>query len=281
METFSERLGIVPVRTALQHRSMDDHLRTALWNVFYLCTRQWEESETEEVQPLARLWAKHWKRAWDEMPRYGGELIETAKTHFMKNEWYAVYDLVEFIAGEIEEEDEEDAIYGWFDEVLAENLSPYRFVEGYLVEIDRETDVQAIEIALKVTHPYQGAHTHIEEALRLLADREHPNARLSIKESISAVESIAKLITGLPKATLSPALRKLEQAGVSLHDKQIEGWVALYGYSSDAKGIRHAAMTKPEVTVDEARYWLVSCSAFVSLLIHLWEDSIIGSRPDE
>lgn len=51
----------------------------------------------------------------------------------------------------------------------------------------------------------------------LLADRKSPDYRNSIKESISAVEAICKLITGSQKATLEDALRQLETKLGSVH----------------------------------------------------------------
>jgi hypothetical protein len=33
--TFSQRIGIRPIKSAIQIRSMDADLRVSLWNVFY------------------------------------------------------------------------------------------------------------------------------------------------------------------------------------------------------------------------------------------------------
>ena len=42
----------------------------------------------------------------------------------------------------------------------------------------------------------------------------------------------------------------------------------LYGYTSDANGIRHAGnIGGPSSTFEEAKFMLVSCSAFVNYLI--------------
>lgn len=49
-----------------------------------------------------------------------------------------------------------------------------------------------------------------------MSDRQKPNYRNSIKESISAVESICKIITQDEKATLGKALKKIENLHPSL-----------------------------------------------------------------
>jgi hypothetical protein len=40
----------------------------------------------------------------------------------------------------------------------------------------------------------------------------------------------------------------------------------MYGSTSDAQGIRHALREEPTLDSDDARFMLVSCSAFVNYL---------------
>ncbi len=107
-----------------------------------------------------------------------------------------------------------------------------------------------------------------ETALDHLADRESPDYRNSIKESISAVESLCKLIAGDKKATLSNALDTLEQRrGVDLHKALRNAFCALYGYTSDASGIRHALLDEPDLDIEDATFMLVTRSAFVNYVL--------------
>lgn len=57
-----------------------------------------------------------------------------------------------------------------------------------------------------------------------------------MKESISAVEALVKQVTGT-KDTFGAALKKL---GVDAHPAFVEACSKIYGYTSDADGIRHA-----------------------------------------
>ncbi len=109
---------------------------------------------------------------------------------------------------------------------------------------------------------------HFKTALELLSDRTSPDYRNSIKESIIAVEAISKLITGNSGTTLGRALATIESQGqVQLHTKLKDGFINLYGYTSDAHGIRHALKDDEHPAFEDARYMLVSCSAFVNYLI--------------
>ena len=54
---------------------------------------------------------------------------------------------------------------------------------------------------------------------------------------------------------------------VKLHPKLQEGFKALYGYTSDTHGIRHALKDDATPDAEDAKFMLVSCSAFVNYLV--------------
>ena len=97
-----------------------------------------------------------------------------------------------------------------------------------------------------------------------------PDYENSIKESISAVEAICCIITDDDKATLGKALGKLEQAGITIHGSLKSAMEKLYGYTSDENGIRHAGIDFKGASSEDAKYMLVTCSAFVNYLMEKW-----------
>src|SRR5581483_9551223 len=105
--------------------------------------------------------------------------------------------------------------------------------------------------AIASTQGVGGAAEHLRDALEQLADRVSPNYRNSIKDSISAVESVVKVIAGT-NARLGKALKRLTDAGIDIHPSLREGFSKLYGYSSDADGIRHAMMEESNLGQDDA-----------------------------
>ena len=40
----------------------------------------------------------------------------------------------------------------------------------------------------------------------------------------------------------------------------------IYGYTSDEDGIRHSMLELPKINFEDAKYMLVSCSAFINYL---------------
>ena len=106
-------------------------------------------------------------------------------------------------------------------------------------------------------------------------DRDNPDYENSIKESISAVEAICEIITGTKgkEATLGNMLKKMEEKGVEIHGGLKSAFNILYGYTSDANGIRHAGdIGGASSTFEEAKFMLVACCAFTNYLTALNAD---------
>jgi len=90
------------------------------------------------------------------------------------------------------------------NDVLESEMSAYRFVGKYITQITSKEEISEIEEALRT--PLKPVRIHLEKSLELLSDRKSPDYRNSIKESISAVEAVCKIITGDKKATLGKCL---------------------------------------------------------------------------
>lgn len=108
-----------------------------------------------------------------------------------------------------------------------------------------------------------GAATHLRQAGERIRDRDWPG---SVRESIHAVESVAKRIDPGSAGALGKLLAVLEGRG-GLHGALKAGFSSLYGYTSDEPGIRHALLEdESKVTQDEAIYMIGACAAFCSYL---------------
>ena len=106
----------------------------------------------------------------------------------------------------------------------------------------------------------------------MYAKRPIPDYENSIKESISAVEAMCCIITGMTgkQATLGNAIKKLKDCGVHIHSAMESAFSSLYGYTSDENGIRHGGIDFANTPAEDAKYMLISCSAFVNYLIEKW-----------
>jgi len=268
MKSFSQRKGFKPVSEVIQVDNMNEELRNSLWNVLdiFLWSADGyvhKQHGTPDIKPFSEsLWFRFFKKPIDTIPsRYNSDILKAIRGFFFVCAWYEVYDFIEFI---VDYYKESPRLIKVLNAVLEREISGYRIISGKVVDITNEQEVQMLQEALQDTR-FEGVNSHLQRALELLSNRENPDYRNSIKESISAVESIAKIITGNPKTTLGEALKFLEKNG-KIHTALKSGFSNLYGYTSDEGGIRHAMLEEPNLTSADAKFFLLSCTSFVNYL---------------
>jgi len=280
MKPFSERYGHKQPKVDVQIDSMDDDLRNALWNEVYAAFSADAYghygflllSRSDESLYTA-FWKSFFKLPLDKMSTEISGYLLSLKDLFEKLDWYEVYDLIEFmldwIAKDYLSKNQLVAFKNKLNSALESNLSGFRIIGDCVTPIIEDAEIEEIESAIRLVEPLTGVKKHLKTSLEFFSRKHDPDYRNSIKESISAVESLCKIICGDPKATLGEALDSIEKNGlVSLHKALKSGMSKIYGYSSDEQGIRHAFTDgKSEILQEDARFMLVSCSAFINYLI--------------
>jgi hypothetical protein len=254
--SFSDRLGITKPKTILQVEAIDDDLRNGLWQA---CTESYFHfgniHNYKFDEPfraiMARVYVDFFKKTSEVVP-YGYESgIGAIREWFFKAEWWQVYNCVEFFLSE-------------FDEPPFPQAGLFR--AGQFVAITDKVELSTVSQAANLGSKFSGAREHIRSAIALFSKKPHPDYRNSVKESISAVESTARIVTGNPKATLGDALKAMNSK-IAIHSALREGMNKLYGYTSDEGGIRHALLEESNVDEAEAKFMMVACSAFVNFCI--------------
>ena len=261
MTLFSHRKGLKKVRTEIQVDSIDEELRNLLWNAL---SKYYWKRPVDKYPFLEVLWNSYLKRPTDGLVGRWTEDYGQIRSYYFGCKWFEVYDFIEFIANNYPNGKTNSEFTEACNGVLEEELSAYRFVGNQIVQITSEEEISEIEESLET--PLKPVRTHLENSLKLLSDRKSPDYRNSIKESISAVEAISRLITKKEKATLGQALEQLETE-IPLHGALKKAFSNLYGYTSSAEGIRHALLDESTLSFEDAKFMLVSCSAFVNFLI--------------
>jgi hypothetical protein len=265
MTFFSKRKGLKSVRNVIQKETMDNDLRVGLWNVFY--TIHVEGGHYTVAKIVDKLWTEYYKFPIDESPsRDQGNHVYIFRKMFFEANWYVVYDLLEAAVAYCDYDFLNEQFVDNVNLVLERELSAYRFVGSQIAEITSEQEITSIETALALSPNV--VQLHLQQALEHFADRKNPDYRNSIKESISAVESLCSRIVEKPNVSLGDALKEIEKQGkVKLHPSLRTSFEKLYGYTSNADGIRHALMDEPNLDSEDAKFMLVSCSAFINYLI--------------
>lgn len=270
---FSQRIGKRKVKTELEKEGLSSELRNSLWTLILELIIETKSNE-KQYQDHSEL-TKYFRDLWihffiwpiDNLPMSYGTVADYKATPvvrkwFFNSDWDLVLDFVEFSS----------EYHPKFHEIcntfLKREMSAYRFVDGKLVEVNSAEEIIEIETAIYNADKFISVKTHLKTAIELLSDRKNPDYRNSIKESISAVESLSKIITKNDKTTLGQALKKIEKTH-NIPGSLKTAFSALYGYTSDEGGIRHSLLeTGVKIDLEEARFMLVTCSAFVNYLLN-------------
>lgn len=277
---FSDTAGIVPCNTILQVHEFDDRSRIFISNALF------EVLESLLLTPYQFI--PH-SSPYDIQKKFCKAIVNdvfcerTVLDGQMQFDWHKVYermhevitdatynevlDVIEYTCRWFESRIElyHGCIFKQFNTLFEREYISYRFVDGRIVAITDEQEINTIEAAC--SNPYDGCRAQIQKAVGFLSDRENPDYKNCIKESISAVESICQIITGNSKATLGGALKLLEEQK-KIHPALKGAFTKLYGYTSDEGGIRHAeGLLESDVTFEEAKFMLVACSAFINYII--------------
>jgi AbiJ N-terminal domain 4 len=261
--SFSERFGYKPVRKIIQIDSMNDQLTNRLWSLLTIYVEHRDRFEFDYKLRLlcVRIWMDFFKLPIDEMPSTWRSAHQFIRGAFFGFEWNKVYDFIEFVVERYPYEEREKFVTVC-NRDLERECSAYRLVDGVFARITDEHEVAEIESVLDTAQ--NPVRTHLHRALELLSDRQKPDYRNSIKESISAVESLVSITLG-QKGTLGQLIKKLEKE-IGLHPALQSAFSNLYGYTSDEAGIRHAIMESKQINFEDAKFFLVVCSAFVNFV---------------
>lgn len=286
---FSDRNGIKPENKEIQLYDLDERTRVQIYNTFCEMYKtiwgefQWFEDEIQDFYRF--VYSDIYSVPISTSISYSEEqFMKYVKDTFLKDEYDAVLTFIEGVVDYSVDYTEEKrgmytpygalekvpSIYDVFNECFTREYVGYRFVDKIIVPISDEYEIKTIEDALQ--SKYEPVREHISKANLHLADRDKPDYENSIKESISAVEALCVIILDAKgrDATLGQLLKKFEDRGIVIHPALKSSFNTLYGYTSDASGIRHAKnLGGVNSTFEEAKFMLVSCCAFVNYIIGL------------
>ena len=276
---FSDRNKIKPENTEIQLKDFDRRTRNQLQNMvsqFYKAVYGNISYRNEIVQDfLVYVIGTIYAEPVDSRHVYNDDAIfKTINKTIQEDDYDDVLTLIEAIVQYLDSYLKGAriymamSIYEVANNIFQREFIGYRFIDKQITPISDEFEVKEIKQALE--NPYSSVYDHLSKANKLIADRSKPDYENSIKESISAVEALCEVLTGITgkEATLGKMLKKLEENGVVIHSGLKAAFNSLYGYTSDANGIRHAGnIGGPASTFEEAKFMLVSCSAFVNYLI--------------
>ncbi len=269
---FSERYGYLKPSEVIIREQITPEIQNAICTCYDDLSKEMNYFEGDGKE-YARLEENIWcyflnNRKNDFWLSGGYRIVSTRFIGDSNKQWYEKLDLIEMTINYFFNKHIYIRILGNFiSNINAEferlNFG-YRIVENQVVEITSEQEIKTIETAIESNK--ENVKLHLNNALKLYAQRPNADYRNSIKESITAVEAFTREITGDKGLNLA----KMESAGIKIPPVLRKSFEILYGYTNDpTTGIRHALMDETAEYVpgaEEALFMLVSCSAFINYL---------------
>jgi len=271
-DLFSQRYGHQK-KKMLSPQEMPDGLRNRLWNIIKFIMEKCKKSGNVGVI-IAKIWDAFFKKDLDEIKECSLDraLENKIKPLFFSLKWYEVYNFIEFLIQEIKSIHLfTSAGITWLHEILISNINkifeeeevPYKIIDGYVTPFISEVEIEEIEKALKIDDKYEPVKKHLSKAIELFSKRPNPDYPNSIKEAISAVESLVMIITNGKSNKLSDLVEKL-----NIHKALKEAIKKLYGWASDEGGIRHGEKPTPsQIGQEDACFALAICSSIINYVI--------------
>ena len=275
--TFSQQYGYEPLPEPMRLEEISDDLRREIWNAVratLIEKRQFGYYDDDysfcvsDSKFIERVLGRFIKRAENEIPTDYAKVMNYFQHVVTKSRFNCLLDLIEIMiderceasefVGHIKNSFEKNAAAYWLDT----SLRPYRFVPCASKE-QGEATRQAIETIRECG--MDGASEHLRKAAERINAREYGD---SIRESVHAVESVARRIAPGKRRSLASALDSLENVGLLKHPKLKEAFKKLYDYASDEPGVRHARLNKgpPQVGQGEAMFLFGACASFAAYL---------------
>ena len=283
--TFSQAHGYEKVPGPLALGELSKEARIKLWNVLVLIPEgPFSSTYVHEIDPrwssiFQTLHSDFLLRPIDELPQgdyvYASKFIDTYKPAILqKLTFHKVFDLLQMIM-------RHPRCPVYFTVEVAAVFKECRL--AYVVDIEQPVTIlpavtpqegEALIGAIREIREagLSGAGVHLRTAGELINGGDWPGA---VRESIHAVESVARQLAPHSSKTLKQALNSLENSG-RLHPALRDAIDKLYGYTSDEEGIRHPLIenaTSP-AGKDEAVFMLGACASFAS---YLWRRHQSGS----
>lgn len=278
---FSERKGIKHFSDIVQVNDLNERTRNKIYTVVSEKFDDLYIGYSNELKDkfVEYLYKELFSKTERDIPMWGNEYnyVEIFNTIYSIIIEYDYTDVFTFIEGIIKFFDITDKatyyMYNYKKEFIeaisnvfkAESVN-YKIISNKITDIVDEEQIKSIENTLK--NPYKEVSGHYAKAIeQLYSVKDFDN---SIKESISSVEAMCQIITEKNNATLGEALKLLKN---KIHPALNGAFDKLYGYTSNANGIRHAnGLGEGNSTFEEAKYMLISCSAFVNYLKENFEE---------
>jgi hypothetical protein len=186
----------------------------------------------------------------------------------MKCQYWQFYDICEVLWQGLKYKGEKDSLSDEINNLFREEHLGFELRDGKVEKIGSGfIDAQIKEARYLLKEPeFKGADEHFEKALKALNTRPKPDVENCVKDAVSAIESVGRIIVNDDKAMLSDIIKGMAKDGTI--PKPLDEVVQkIYAYRGDQPGVAHGLVGTSKVTVDEAEFVLAMSAAVIIYLV--------------
>ena len=274
--TFSQAEGIDPLPQPVALGELSQQARVCLWDIIYrsLVTAARREIGLLEEIYISEPWKTillhyhkfHLHKPADEFSSAYEARASEIKKLFLHGDYNQVFDFLQVV---LRHPSPPHKFCDSVASVLKDCMCAYTVIEDgpTIVPISLPEQRKSIQDAFRVLKPdlFKGARSHLCKSAECIKNGDLAG---SVRESIHAVESVARRLNADAKQSLKPALDALSQKA-PLHPAFTRGIENFYGYTSDEDGIRHALLEEQEkVDIADAVFMFGACTSFTAYLVN-------------
>ena len=186
--------------------------------------------------------------------------------------WWQYYDICEVLwanpYSEYSQQKHEVDIAEKINSLFRDEQIGFELREGGIEKVGSGfIDSQIKETRYLLKEPeFKGADQHFEKAIKALNIRPKPDVENCIKDAVSAIESVGRIITNDENALLSDIIKSAVKKG-AIPQPLDQTFQKLYAYRGNEPGVAHGATDISKVTADEAELILTMSAAMIIYLV--------------
>ena len=272
--TFSQAEGIDPLPKPVALGELTGDARNLIWEIVYISLQESIEEDFYRNINLKDPWltilyrchVDFISRAADEFDSDFVLHSRDIKNLILFKEYNRIFDFLQFVLRQ------EIPPYTDFRndiEYVLKEYTAYTIIDDgpSIAPIASPEQRKSIEEAFQslALGPFEAAQSHLRKSAEHINKGDFAG---SIRESIHAVESVARRLNEDAAISLTPALDALSSK-ISIHSAFKKGIENFYGYASDKDGIRHAGIKKDQdVDMEDAVFMFGACASFAAYLVN-------------
>lgn len=276
-ELFSRKFGLRPTPQGLIYDKVPESARVGVFNVVFSLLgtprQDWGYYRGLYLE-ICRILRKmlNWTLT------YEFEYPKAIETIILTCEWYHFYEICQIVYDYfIKTVSQDFAITKpGIEQVLQEQLNAlfrdeflgFEIQNGKIERIGNPiTDAKIKEARyLLKEQEFKGADAHFEKAIKALNERPNPDVENCVKDAVSAIESVGRIITNDENALLSDIIKNAAKKGV-IPQPLDQTFQKVYAYRGNEPGVAHGAVDVSKVTEAEAELILAMSAAMIIYLV--------------